>query len=82
MEKERIHLGNRLIIIATGIRSQTVNLCTPPNVEGVYEQRYRSDDSRFWVTGVALQRAIFSVDQLHDHLVGRSFVPQGPHGHA
>ena len=80
---ELVHIGGRLVKIADGpfgedSQSQTVNVCDSSNVEGVYEQVYRINSPRDFVTAGRLVLKVKQLDQLDSYLTSLGAIREGP----
>ena len=52
---ELIRVAGRLVKVADGEKTQTINVCTPANSEGTYQEVYRIPGQRKFVSASRLQ---------------------------
>jgi hypothetical protein len=74
--KEEVEVAGFTVVIATGEREQTVNVCRSGRSPGDYRQVYRSNVPGNWVRAGGLIR-MQSLDELNQMLIDRGYVAKG-----
>ena len=76
IEKDTVEIGGFTIVVATGEREQTVNVCRSGNSPGDYRQVYRSRAPDNWVRAGSLIQ-MQTLAELDKMLVARGYEAEG-----